>query len=42
MDFELTDEQRQIRDEIARFAENEIKPVATEYDTEEKFPREIV
>ena len=42
MDFELTDEQRQIQDEIARFAENEIKPVATEYDTAEKFPREIV
>ncbi|EMA24351.1 acyl-CoA dehydrogenase family protein [Haloarcula argentinensis] len=42
MDFELTKEQRQIKDEIARFAENEIKPVATEYDTEEKFPREIV
>ena len=42
MDFGLTDEQRQIRDEIARFAENEIRPVATEYDTEEKFPREIV
>ncbi|MFU1781492.1 acyl-CoA dehydrogenase family protein [Haloarcula japonica] len=42
MDFELTKEQRQIQDEIARFAENEIKPVATEYDTEEKFPREIV
>ncbi|GCF15421.1 acyl-CoA dehydrogenase [Haloarcula mannanilytica] len=42
MDFGLTDEQRQIRDEVARFAENEIKPVATEYDTEEKFPREIV
>ncbi|MFY4814185.1 acyl-CoA dehydrogenase family protein [Haloarcula sp. AONF1] len=42
MDFELTKEQRQIKDEIARFAENEIKPVATEYDTEEKFPKEIV
>jgi alkylation response protein AidB-like acyl-CoA dehydrogenase len=42
MDFELTDEQRQIRDEVARFAENEIRPVATEYDTAEKFPREIV
>jgi alkylation response protein AidB-like acyl-CoA dehydrogenase len=42
MDLGLTDEQRQIKDEIARFAENEIKPVATEYDTEEKFPREIV
>ncbi|MDQ2072410.1 acyl-CoA dehydrogenase family protein [Haloarcula sp. NS06] len=42
MDFGLTEEQRQIQDEIARFAENEIKPVATEYDTEEKFPKEIV
>ncbi|EMA08088.1 hypothetical protein SAMN05443574_12712 [Haloarcula vallismortis] len=42
MDFELTKEQQQIKDEIARFAENEIKPVATEYDTEEKFPRDIV
>jgi len=42
MDFGLTDEQRQIKEEVARFAENEIKPVATEYDTAEKFPREIV
>ncbi|NLV10366.1 acyl-CoA dehydrogenase family protein [Halomicrobium sp. HM KBTZ05] len=42
MDFDLTDEQRQVRDEVRRFAENEIKPNATEYDTEEKFPREIV
>ncbi|WP_135302892.1 acyl-CoA dehydrogenase family protein [Haloarcula amylovorans] len=42
MDFDLSDEQRQIRDEVQRFAENEIVPVATEYDREEKFPREIV
>jgi len=42
MDFELSDEQRQVRDEVRRFAENEIKPHATEYDTEEKYPREIV
>ncbi|MBX0294191.1 acyl-CoA dehydrogenase family protein [Haloarcula nitratireducens] len=42
MDFALSDEQRQIRDEVRRFAENEVAPVATEYDREEKFPREIV
>ncbi|WP_135363030.1 acyl-CoA dehydrogenase family protein [Halosimplex halophilum] len=42
MDFALTDEQEQVRDEVRRFADNEIRPVATEYDTEEKFPRELV
>ncbi|WP_424004711.1 acyl-CoA dehydrogenase family protein [Haloarcula salina] len=42
MDFDLTDEQRQIRDEVARFAENEIEPVATEYDRAEEFPHEVV
>jgi len=42
MDFALSDEQQQVRDEVRRFAENEIKPVATEYDTEEKFPHELV
>ena len=42
MDFELTDEQQQIRDEVRRFAENEIEPYAEEYDAEEKYPHEIV
>ncbi|MBX0347535.1 acyl-CoA dehydrogenase family protein [Haloarcula pellucida] len=42
MDFELSDEQRQIRDEVQRFAENEIRPVASEYDREETFPHEVV
>ncbi|MBX0323319.1 acyl-CoA dehydrogenase family protein [Halomicroarcula sp. F13] len=42
MDFELSDEQRQIRDEVQRFAENEIRPVATEYDRAEEFPHEVV
>jgi alkylation response protein AidB-like acyl-CoA dehydrogenase len=42
MEFGLTDEQQQIRDEVRRFAENEIVPHAEEYDTEEKFPHEIV
>jgi alkylation response protein AidB-like acyl-CoA dehydrogenase len=42
MDYGLSAEQEQIREEIRRFAENEIAPVATEYDTEEKFPHEVV
>ncbi|WP_435360327.1 acyl-CoA dehydrogenase family protein [Haloarchaeobius sp. DFWS5] len=42
MDFALSDEQKQIRDEVRRFAENEIIPNAEEYDVEEKFPFDIV
>ena len=41
MDFALSDEQKQVRDEVRRFTENEIKPVAAEYDREEKFPHDI-
>ncbi|MGM0604921.1 MAG: acyl-CoA dehydrogenase family protein [Halobacteriota archaeon] len=42
MDFGLTDEQRALREEVARFAENEIVPVAAEYDREEKYPYEVM
>ncbi|GAA0654277.1 acyl-CoA dehydrogenase family protein [Salarchaeum japonicum] len=42
MDFELSDEQEAIREEVRRFAENEIAPVATEYDVEEKYPHEVM
>ena len=42
MDFALSDEQQQLRDEVRRFAENEIAPVAGEYDREEKYPHEIM
>jgi alkylation response protein AidB-like acyl-CoA dehydrogenase len=42
MDFALTDEQRAIQDEVRRFAENEIVPVATEYDEEEKYPYDVM
>ncbi|WP_340100646.1 acyl-CoA dehydrogenase family protein [Salinibaculum salinum] len=42
MDYGLTDEQQQIRDEVRRFAENEIAPVATEYDRKEKYPHEVM
>ncbi|WP_323676756.1 acyl-CoA dehydrogenase family protein [Halorubellus sp. PRR65] len=42
MDFALSDEQKQIKEEVARFAENEIEPVAQEYDVEEKYPWDII
>ena len=42
MDFGLSDEQEQLREEVRRFAENEIKPVATEYDVEEKYPHDVM
>ena len=42
MEFGLTAEQKQIRDEVRKFAENEIKPVAREYDREEKYPHDVV
>ena len=42
MEFGLTEEHQQIRDEVRRFAENEIVPNAEEYDTAETFPHDIV
>ncbi|QLD87219.1 acyl-CoA dehydrogenase family protein [Natronomonas halophila] len=42
MDFELSDEQQHIREEVRRFAENEIRPVAKEYDREEKAPLDLI
>ena len=42
MDYGLSDEQQQIRDEVRRFAENEIAPVATEYDRKEEYPHEVM
>src|SRR5579875_1778726 len=42
MDFDLTDEQRQIRETLAAFAEREIKPHSAEWDRNEHFPREVV
>jgi len=42
MDFEITDEQRQIREEVSRFAENEVKPAAREYDRAEKTPHDLI
>ncbi|MEF8774896.1 MAG: acyl-CoA dehydrogenase family protein [Haloarculaceae archaeon] len=42
MDFSLSPEQEQIREEVSRFAANEVEPVATEFDVEEKFPHDVV
>lgn len=40
--FELTDEQREMRDLAHRFAEKEIRPLAAEYDEREEVPWDIV
>jgi len=41
MDFQLTEEQRMLRDTVARFVQQEIVPMASELDEEEKFSFEI-
>src|SRR6266576_1269349 len=40
--FELSDEQREIRDWVHAFAEKEIRPVAPQYDETEEFPWPVV
>ncbi|WP_313695055.1 acyl-CoA dehydrogenase family protein [Halorarum halobium] len=42
MEFALSEEQRQLRDEVRRFAENEVAPVASEHDREESYPYEVM
>jgi alkylation response protein AidB-like acyl-CoA dehydrogenase len=42
MDFELTDEQRLLRDTVRDFARQEIAPVAEELDRTKRFPYELV
>jgi short-chain 2-methylacyl-CoA dehydrogenase len=42
MNFDLTDEQREIQRLVRDFAEGEVKPVAEELDREKRFPYEIV
>lgn len=39
MNFDLSEEQQMVRNSIREFAQNEIAPVAREYDEQEKFPR---
>ena len=42
MDFELTDEQRLLRDTVRDFARNEVAPAAEELDRTKSFPYELV
>ncbi len=42
MDFELTDEQKLIREAVREFAESELAPVAAEIDRDHRFPEEVV
>ncbi|OLE36272.1 MAG: acyl-CoA dehydrogenase [Actinobacteria bacterium 13_1_20CM_3_68_9] len=42
MDFELTTEQRLLRDTVREFARQEVAPVAEELDRAKRFPYEIV
>jgi len=42
MEFGLTEEQEAVREEVRRFAENEIAPVASEHDVEERYPHEVM
>ncbi len=42
LSFELSDEQKEIRDWVHDFAEREIRPVAHEYDEKEEFPWPVV
>jgi short/branched chain acyl-CoA dehydrogenase len=42
VNFELSDEQRLLRDTVREFARQEVRPVAEELDREKRFPYEIV
>jgi alkylation response protein AidB-like acyl-CoA dehydrogenase len=42
MDFELSDDQRAFRSLAREFAENELAPLAAQWDAEEHFPREQI
>ena len=42
MEFELTEEQRLLRETVRDFAEREIAPHVMEYDEKQEFPREIL
>ena len=42
MEFGLSDEQRLLQESVRRFAQEEIAPVAAEYDASGEFPREII
>src|SRR5205809_2897204 len=41
MNFELSEEQQQIKDSVREFAESEIKPHVMEWDESQHFPEEL-
>jgi alkylation response protein AidB-like acyl-CoA dehydrogenase len=42
LDFEISEEQRILRQQVRNFAEKEIAPLAAEYDEKEQFPLDLV
>src|SRR5450432_4513876 len=42
MDFELSDEQRLLRDTMRSFVDSQIRPVAREWEESGRYPQEIV
>jgi butyryl-CoA dehydrogenase len=42
MDFNLTEEQKMIRDMVRDFAETEVRPIADEIDRKSEYPAEII
>jgi hypothetical protein len=42
MDFDYTDEQKELRRALREFAEKEIVPFAAEWDEKERFPAEVI
>ncbi len=42
MNFQLTNEQKMVRQMVSDFAENEVKPIAAEIDVTEEFPMENI
>ncbi|HCA79505.1 MAG TPA: acyl-CoA dehydrogenase [Bacteroidetes bacterium] len=42
IDFELTDEQKMLREMVRDFTNSEIKPIARKIDEEERVPRELI
>ena len=41
MDFNLTEEQLKLKEEVHQFVLEEVAPVIGEYDAKDEFPREI-
>ena len=40
MDFELTEEQKMLKETVVRFVDQDVIPLAAEIDEEERFPEE--